>query len=163
MKTLISILFLFAGITVFGQQTNITFSAANNNQTFSTCNGFIIDSGGQGGPGYGNGENTVITICPGTPGDIISIVFNLFQLSTTDDNPAPNITNVDYMDVYDGASTASPTLGTYTGSQLQGVVINATALNPSGCITLRFRSNSVGTGMFSASDTCETPCSSPVA
>jgi gliding motility-associated-like protein len=163
MKTLVSILFLFAGITVFGQQTNITFSAANNNQTFSTCNGFIIDSGGQGGPGYGNGENTVITICPGTPGDIISIVFNLFQLSTTDDNPAPNITNVDYMDVYDGASTASPTLGTYTGSQLQGVVINATALNPSGCITLRFRSNTVGTGMFSASATCETPCATPIA
>lgn len=147
----------------FSQQMTIPMSGASNNQTFSTCNGFIIDSGGQGGSGYGNNETVVITICPDTPGDIISIVFNLFQLSTSDDNPAPNITNVDYMDVYDGNSTASPTLGTYSGNQLQGVVIMATALNPSGCITLRFRSNTIGTGMFTASATCETPCATPTA
>ena len=67
------------------------------------------------------------------------------------------------MDVYDGPSTASPTLGTYTGNQLQGVVINATALNTSGCITLRFRSNTIGTGQFTASATCETPCATPFA
>ncbi len=138
-------------------------SGASNNQTFNTCNGFIIDSGGQGGPGYGNNETVIVTICPDTPGDIISIVFNLFQLSTTDDNPAPNITNVDYMDVYDGNSTAAPTLGTYSGTDLQGVIIMATALNTTGCITLRFRSNTAGTGMFTASATCTTPCATPTA
>lgn len=146
-----------------GAQLNIPMSPASNNQTFNTCNGFIIDSGGQGGPGYSNNENIVITICPDTPGEIVSIVFNLFQLNTTDDNPAPNITNLDYMDVYDGNSTAAPTLGTYSGSQLQGVVINATALNATGCITLRFRSNTVETGMFTAQATCETPCATPTA
>jgi plastocyanin len=67
------------------------------------------------------------------------------------------------MDVYDGNSTAAPTLGTYTGSQLQGVIIQATALNPTGCLTIRFRSNTVGTGMFTASATCETPCATPTA
>lgn len=163
MKLFASIALLFVALNGFGQQTSIVFSASNNNQTFNTCNGFIIDSGGQGGSGYGNGENVTITLCPGTAGDIISVVFNLFQLSTADDNPNPNITNVDYMDVYDGNSTAAPTLGTYTGSELQGVVIHATALNSTGCITLRFRSNSTGTGMFSASATCETPCSTPTA
>jgi len=163
MKYLLSLLVVLCSLSSKAQQTNIVMSAVNNNQTFNTCNGFIIDSGGQGGPGYSNGENVTITICPGTPGDIISVVFNLFSLSTTDDNPAPNITNVDYMDVYDGNSTAAPTLGTYTGNQLQGVVINATALNTSGCITIRFRSNSVGTGMFTASATCETPCATPTA
>ena len=163
MKLIASIALLFVALNGFGQQTSIVFSAASNNQTFNTCNGFIIDSGGQGGSGYGNGENVTITICPGTPGDIISVVFNLFQLSTADDNPNPNITNVDYMDVYDGNSTAAPTLGTYTGTELEGVVIHATALNTTGCITLRFRSNSTGTGMFSASATCETPCSTPTA
>ncbi|AEA43768.1 PKD domain containing protein [Fluviicola taffensis DSM 16823] len=141
----------------------ISVSAVNNNQTFNTCNGFIIDSGGQGGPGYGNNETVVVTICPDTPGDVISMVFNIFQLSTTDDNPAANITNVDYMDIYDGNSTAAPTLGTYTGNQLQGVVIMSTPLNTSGCITIRFRSNTVGTGMFTASATCETPCATPTA
>lgn len=163
MKNFLFVLLALAANHVFSQQTTIQMSPANNNQLFNTCNGFIIDSGGQGGPGYGNNETVVVTICPDTPGDIISIVFNLFQLNTTDDNPAPNINNVDYMDVYDGNSTAAPTLGTYSGTQLQGVVIMATALNPTGCITLRFRSNTVGTGMFTASATCETPCATPTA
>lgn len=163
MKRILPIVVLFFCFGTFAQQTTITMSASNNAQTFNTCSGFIIDSGGQGGSGYSDNETVTITICPNTPGDIISIVFNLFSLSTVDDNPSPAITNLDYMDVYDGNSTSAPTLGTYSGSQLQGVVINATALNTTGCITLRFRSNSTGTGMFTASATCETPCATPTA
>lgn len=158
-------LLLFAILCSFGAfaQMTIPFSPASNNLTFNTCNGFIIDSGGQGGPGYSNNENITITICPDTPGEIISIVFNLFALDLTDDNPAPNITNVDVMSVYDGTSTAANTLGTYSGNQLQGVVIEATALNPTGCLTLQFSSNTIGTGMFTASVSCETPCNDPFA
>lgn len=153
---------LFVGSYLFGQMP-ISFSPASNNQTFNTCNGFIIDSGGQGGSGYSNNENTTITICPDTPGDIISVVFNLFNLSTQDDNPAQNVTNVDYMTVYDGPTTAANTLGTYTGNQLQAVVIQATIQNSSGCLTFVFTSNTIGTGMFTGSATCETPCSNPQA
>lgn len=163
MKNFLAVLIALLAHVAFSQQTTIQMSGASNNQTFNTCNGFIIDSGGPGGSGYGNNETVIVTICPDTPGDIISVVFNLFQLSMTDDNPAPNITNVDYMDVYDGNSTAAPTLGTYSGTDLQGVVIMATALNTTGCITLRFRSNSAGTGMFTASATCTTPCATPTA
>src|SRR5690606_32894461 len=65
--------------------------------------------------------------------------------------------------VYDGTSTAAPTLGTYSGNQLQGVVIQATQLNATGCLTLTFTSNTVGTGSFTASATCETPCNNPQA
>ena len=162
MKNFLILLMLAVTGTAFSQ-TTIQMTPAISGTTVNTCNGFVIDSGGQGGPGYGNNETITVTICPDTPGDIISLVFNLFQLSNTDDNPAPNITNVDYMDVYDGNSTAAPTLGTYTGNQLQGVIIMATALNPTGCITIRFRSNTVGTGMFTASATCETPCATPTA
>jgi len=144
-------------------QQQIMMDAAANGTTVNTCNGFIIDSGGQGGAGYGNNETIVVTICPDTPGEIISIVFNLFNLDLTDDNPAPNITNVDIMNVYDGTSTAANSLGSYSGNQLQGVVIQATALNPTGCITLEFISNTVGTGMFTASVACETPCDDPQA
>ncbi|MBI3238018.1 MAG: hypothetical protein HYZ43_04095, partial [Flavobacteriia bacterium] len=164
MRIVVSIIaFFVVSMAAFGQQTNITFGPAVSGQTFSTCNGFIIDSGGQGGPGYSNGETSIITICPGTPGDIVSVVFNLFALSTVDDNPLPNVSNLDYMDVYDGNSTSAPTLGTYSGNELQGVIIIATALNTSGCLTFRFRSNSTGTGMFSASASCETPCATPTA
>ncbi len=144
-------------------QTPITFSPAISGTTISTCFGFIIDSGGQGGTGYSNGETSTITVCPDTPGEIISVTFNLFSLSTTDDNPSPNASNLDYMFVYDGNSTAANTLGTYSGNQLQGVVIQSTALNASGCLTFTFTSNSIGTGMFSASVACETPCNDPIA
>lgn len=158
---LTSILFTFA----LQAQTPVSVSAGNNGQTFNTCFGFVLDSGGQGGPGYSNGEDVTITICPDTPGDIMSIVFNLFDLDETDDNPAPgpNNVNVDYMYVYDGTSTSANSLGVYQGNQLQGVVIQASPQNPSGCITIRFVSNSTGTGMFSASAGCETPCNDPVA
>lgn len=162
MKVILFIVVLINTL-MLSAQTAISFSSANNGQTISTCNGFIIDSGGQGGTGYSNNENTTITLCPDTPGEIISVTFNLFSLSTQDDNPAPNITNVDYMSVYDGTSTSANTLGTYTGSQLQGVVIQATQLNPTGCITLTFTSNTIGTGMFTASVSCETPCNDPIA
>lgn len=153
---------MLAAGTAIGQ-TEIAFNSSTNNTTISTCNGFIIDSGGQGGGGYSDGEDVTVTICPGTPGEVISIQFNLFNLSLADDNPSPSQTNVDYMHVYDGASTAANTLGTYSGNQLQGTVIQATALNPSGCITLRFTSNTAGTGAFTASVSCETPCVNPTA
>lgn len=158
----ITLLVIMLSFGALGQMP-IPFSPASNGQTFSTCNGFIIDSGGQGGPGYSNNENIVITICPDTPGEIISVVFNLFSLDLTDDNPAPNVTNVDVMNVYDGTSTAANSLGSYTGNQLQGVVIEATALNATGCLTLEFVSNTIGTGMFTASVSCETPCNDPQA
>lgn len=163
MKNFLFVLLALVANNVFSQQTTIQMTPAISGQTINTCNGFVIDSGGQGGPGYGNNETVIVTICPDTPGDIMSIVFNLFQLSNVDDNPAANITNVDYMDVYDGNSTAAPTLGTYSGTQLQGVIIMATALNTTGCITLRFRSNTTGTGMFTASASCTTPCATPTA
>ncbi len=162
MRHILFILLAFSTFFSFSQLI-IPFSSVSNNQTFNTCNGFIIDSGGQGGPGYGNNESTVITICSDTPGDIVSVIFNLFNLSLTDDNPAPNATNVDYVSVYDGTSTAANTLGTYSGTDLLGVVIMATSLNPTGCLTFKFTSNSVGTGSFTASASCNTPCADPVA
>lgn len=153
----------FLATLSYAQQQTITFGPGSNNQTFNTCNGFIIDSGGQGGSGYSDNEDVVITVCPDNPDDIVNVVFNLFDLNTTDDNPNPNVTNVDYMDVYDGTSTSSTHMGTYSGTQLQGVIIQPTELNPTGCLTFRFRSNSTGTGAFAAAVTCKTPCSNPIA
>jgi gliding motility-associated-like protein len=159
---------IFTGF-VFSQDP-INFTAANNNTTVNTCNGFIIDSGGQGGTGYGNNENVTITICPdtitsGNNDDFINIVFNFFSLDGTDTNPAPNANNQDYMNVYDGPSTASNFLGVYSGTGLANTTIQATNLNPTGCITLQFVSNDQNAGGswgYTASATCSTPCDSPV-
>lgn len=165
MKYLISRLILLFAISssfISISQTAIDFTAANDNATFNTCNGFIIDSGGQGGGGYANNESITITICPDTPGEIISVVFNLFNLDGTNTGTQQN-PNMDNMSVYDGPTTAANSLGVYNTNQLQGVVIEATALNASGCITLEFYSNSTGTGVFTASVSCETPCADPQA
>jgi len=170
MKNYIIIFSLFIGGISFSQ-TQIDFTTANNNTTVNTCNGFIIDSGLPGGTGYGNNEDVTITICPdtvasGNNDDIINIIFSLFSLDTYDDNllPPPGNVNVDQVIVYDGPTTAGNWLGTYTGADLEGVPIQGQ--HASGCITIRFISNSqnnVGNWMFSGSATCATPCSSPIA
>lgn len=150
-------------LQLFAQQQTIAFAPQSNGATFNTCNGFLIDSGGQGGSGYGNGENFTITFCPDTPGDVVNVVFNLFNLSLVDDNPAPNITNVDVMQVFDGNSVNGTFMGSYTGTSLQGVVIQPTELNNTGCLTFVFTSNTAGTGFIGGSVTCKTPCINPVA
>lgn len=160
MKTLfIFIVSIFSINFAFSQ---ITFGPASNGLTFNTCNDFLIDSGGQGGTGYGTNELQTITICPDTPNEVISITFNLFSLDLTNTGTQQN-PNLDQMSVYDGTDVNAPTLGSYTGNGLQQVVIQATQLNPSGCITLQFYSNNLGTGQFSASVSCETPCNNPFA
>ena len=140
----------------------ITVNAGINNQTFSTCNEFIIDSGGQGGPGYSNDENVTFTVCSDNPGDQVTVTFNLFSLSPVDTQPG-NGDNSDQMYVFDGPNTSANSLGNYGGTGLQGVVIQATPQNTSGCLTFQFVSNDSGTGSFTASASCNTPCATPMA
>ena len=152
-------LFVCGHSTVVGQ---ITVNAGINNQTFSTCNEFIIDSGGQGGPGYSNDENVTFTICSDNPGDQVTVTFNLFSLSPVDTQPG-NGDNSDQMYVFDGPNTGANSLGNYGGTGLQGVVIQATPQNTTGCLTFQFVSNDSGTGQFTASASCNTPCATPQA
>ena len=152
---------------LFSQQDNIEFSPANDGTTVLTCNGFITDSGGQGGPGYGNNENFTITVCPdtitsGDNSEFITITFNFFQLDGTNTGTQQN-PNIDVMTVYDGPDATSPTLGTYNTDELENVSISGTNQNPSGCLTFSFYSNSTGTGSFTASATCSQPCVPPLA
>lgn len=153
--------------SIFSQQTTIQVNAAIDGTTINTCNGFIIDSGGQGGTGYSNDEDVVFTICPDNPDDIVNVQFNLFDLDVFDDNPLPggNQVNLDYMFVYDGNSTSANFLGQYSGTELQGVLIQCSPQNTSGCLTFRFKSNSQNTqnGFFTASAQCVTPCDDPTA
>lgn len=146
-------------------QDQILFGPGIDGTTQNTCNGFIIDSGGQGGSGYGNNENVTVTICPDTPGETISIDFNTFNLDTYDPNPAPGLQLADRMIIYDGDNTGANTLGTYFANQLLGVTAVATNLNATGCLTIQFISNDQNNapGSFTASVACQTPCSPPVA
>ena len=135
------------------------FSIADGN--ISTCSGTLFDTGGQGGNGYGNNESFTIAICPDNANDIITLDFLNFALDNTNTaNPGNNIDNIT---IYDGDNITASTLGTYSNGQLQGTVVTCTSLNTSGCLTLVFTSNDIGTGTFAAAITCSTPCQRPVA
>lgn len=158
---LVSLIYLLLSISVHSQ--GITVEPTINNETFNTCNSFIIDSGGQGGAGYDNNQNITFTICSDTPGDQVSVTYNLFNLSTVDTDPNPNVSNADQMLVFDGINTDANFLGNYYGTELQGVVIQATPQNETGCLTFQFISNNTGTGNFTGSASCNTPCATPQA
>ena len=128
--------------------------------TASTCNGILYDTGGIGAAGYSNNEYFVLTICPDTPGDVVTLDFISFALSTTN-TATPPANNADNIAIYDGNSTAAPSLGVYTGTSLAGLLVSCTSLNTSGCLTLVFTSNDAGTGVFAATITCSTPCDRP--
>lgn len=124
--------------------------------TISTCSGSLFDAGG--GSAYPD-NNFTMTICPDTPGDVIQLDFSAFQLQTS-----PNANNSDYLAVFDGPNTSSPSLGSYTNNSLQGLQITGTVNNPSGCLTLVFSDNgnpNGGSPGFEASISCTTPCASP--
>ena len=166
MKILVSLRFFFSlGFLLvinWNGIAQVTVNAALNNTTINTCNEFLIDSGGQGGPGYSNNEDITFTICSDNPGDQVTVTFNLFALSTVDTAPG-NANNSDQMYVFDGPTTGANSLGNYGGTGLQGVVIQATPQNTSGCLTFQFVSNDTGTGQFTASASCNTPCATPQA
>lgn len=119
------------------------YSWANNagaTSTFNVCIGspppppgcgeIFYDSGGPTGT-YLPYSNQTTTICPSTAGDMVSLVFTQFALET----------NWDYLYVYNGNSTSSPLIGTFTGSTLPPTL---TASNPSGCLTVVFTSDGSG-------------------
>lgn len=143
-------------------QVDVIMSPAVNGQTFNTCSGTLYASGGVSGVGYQNGENVTVIICPDTPGDVITLDFIVFNLSNQN-TATPPANNADNFSVYDGNSTAAPSMGTYGGTQLQGLIVTCTSFNTSGCLTLVFNSNSAGTGNFAATITCSTPCQRPIA
>lgn len=142
--------------TVYGQDFPIT------NGSITTCTGLFYDDGGTGGAGYSTTSYT-FTICPDNPGDVIQVDFFAFSLWQS-----PNPNNSDRLFIYDGPDASANSLGSYTGTQLQGIQVTGTINNPSGCLTFVFQANPNGntTGEFpgwEAAIFCTTPCDPPVA
>lgn len=109
------------------------FAFANNvcGQTYnhpggsvSTCSGTFYDRGGSGG-NYTNSQNITTTFCSNS-GNCLRVVFTAFSTES----------GYDYLYVYDGPSTGSTLLGTYSGSALPGTFTSST-----GCLTFRFTSD----------------------
>ncbi|MBK7241414.1 MAG: T9SS type A sorting domain-containing protein [Flavobacteriales bacterium] len=137
-----------------GQQFSISTPVIN------TCSGVLEDTGGPGGE-YGNNESFTTTICPDTVGGELTLTWSVFNLSIVGSQ-----NSWDRIEMWDGNSTSANYLGSYTGSSLSGLTASATIYNTSGCLTIRFTSNGVGTGNFAASISCiggSNTCNQPTA
>ena len=150
----IFIILLLTCISVNSQ--NYTIDGAD----IDDCTGNFYDTGGnQGGNhDYGNSENETITICPDAAGQaagqLIQVDFASFLIED----------GFDFLEIYDGPSTASPLLGVETGNSLDGLSVEATGTNVSGCLTFVFTSDWLSTeDGWDASISCITPCDRPVA
>ena len=150
MRHLITVFAFLSVCFVQAQQISITAGSA------TSCSGVIEDSGGPNGS-YGDNESHTLTICPDVPGNVIYLTWFVFNLSTqsSQGNPADNVT------IYDGDNTSATSLGSYTGSALQNLVVSGTVFNTSGCLTLVFNSNNAGIGDFAAGFQCTVPCLNP--
>jgi len=90
-----------------------------------TCVGNFNDTGGSAAT-YDDDEYIVTTLCPSGAGNCVSVSFSTFNLEN----------NFDYLTIYDGPSTASPLIGTYTGTSSPGAIVAS-----SGCLTFVFESD----------------------
>ena len=108
------------------------------------------DTGGLTGA-YSNSQNIVTTVCPDNVGDVVTVVFNQFNVAAGDN-----------LVIRDGNLITSPIVGTYTGTNLPP---SFTSTSASGCLTFVFTSNATGTAAgWDATIYCTPPitCFKPV-
>jgi hypothetical protein len=108
--------------------------------TPSACGQVARDPGGTGN--YGNNQNVTTTYCPTTAGQALIMSFTQFNTEA----------NFDFVRVYNGPSTSSPLLGTFSGTTIPGPF---TSTHPTGCLTVNFTSDgSQNASGFEANLTC---------
>ena len=118
MKQVVVIFFLSLSLGVFSQSYN------NPGGTINTCSGTFYDTGGASGD-YSDYEWVITTICSNA-GNCIVVDFTSFNVENGWDD----------MIIYDGPSTASTVIGTYTGTNSPGTITSTT-----GCLTFDFYSD----------------------
>jgi hypothetical protein len=99
------------------------------NGSTTTCNAKFYDAGGFSGA-YANNETFTYTFTPAS-GNNLKVVFNSFSTEP----------NFDFLSIYDGPTTASPLIGTFSGTQIAaGQAYYSSAAN-GGSLTFRFTSD----------------------
>lgn len=134
-------LFLFATFSIYSQEVSI------GSGDITSCTGFLVDTGLSAGD-YSPNEDITITVCPEASETILNLDFFVFALGDGDE-----------MSIYDGNSTSSPLIGTFSGTELQGADITST----NGCLTIHWTSDASDQGNFTISLTCGQPCIAPIA
>ncbi|PKP04367.1 MAG: hypothetical protein CVU11_04895, partial [Bacteroidetes bacterium HGW-Bacteroidetes-6] len=140
---LFSIAFIIS-VSLFSQTYNMS------NGTVTTCSGNFYDNGGSAST-YSASQDLIYTICPSVAGSKVTLNFTLFDLEA----------NYDYLTVYDGPNTGSPSLGSYDNNVPLLGIVQATGANASGCLTFAFHSDgSFQYAGWAATISCTTPCQS---
>ncbi|MES2863278.1 MAG: choice-of-anchor L domain-containing protein [Bacteroidota bacterium] len=107
----------------------------------------FYDTGGVTG-NYTNNQNVTTTICPDNAGNVVTVIFNDFDLAAGDQ-----------LIIRNGNLPTSPILGTYTGSTLPP---SFTATTASGCLTFVFTSDGFTTNTgWDATIYCTPPITCP--
>jgi hypothetical protein len=108
------------------------------------CGSTVYDTGGPTG-NYANNQNYAVTYCPTNPGEVVTLNFTQFATEGC----------CDFVTIYNGNSTSSPVMGTFSGTGLPG---SFTSTHPSGCITLQFTSDgSITAAGWAATISCAPP------
>ncbi len=123
--------------------------SANFCTTPNFCAGdHFYDIGGATGDYTNNQTNVFTTVCPNNAGDVVTVLFNTFNLAAGDN-----------LVIRNGNLITSPILGTYTGTTLPP---SFTATNPSGCLSFVFTSNATGVAAgWDATIFCTPPITCP--
>ncbi|MCC7244958.1 MAG: proprotein convertase P-domain-containing protein, partial [Saprospiraceae bacterium] len=125
-----------------------------NNTPVTDCEGAFYDSGGGSG-NYGNNQNFTKKFCAdGTVGTHVQLNFSGVELSPGDD-----------LCFYDGPNASAPQLSCSSDFPPgEPFIVQATAQNPSGCLTVTFNSNGSGTGAgWAAAIKCVAACQTVLA
>jgi gliding motility-associated-like protein len=108
----------------------------------------FYDIGGATGNYTNNQTNVLTTVCPNNAGNVVTVLFNTFNLAAGDN-----------LVIRNGNLITSPILGTYTGTTLPP---SFTATNPSGCLSFVFTSNATGVAAgWDATIFCTPPITCP--
>ncbi|MCB0764878.1 MAG: CUB domain-containing protein, partial [Flavobacteriales bacterium] len=119
------------------------------NLASAQCGTTVYDTGGAGG-NYANNQNYSVTYCPSVAGQVVTLTFSQFNTEN----------GYDFLTVYNGSTTASPSLGTFSGTAIPGPF---TSTDPSGCLTIRFISDgSLTYAGWTAAISCGAPPPPPV-
>ena len=115
-----------------------------------TCGGTFLDSGGAAGD-YANSEDIIYYFAPVTPGDAVKITFTQVEIEKA--TATGTIAGCwDYLSIYNGPTITSPELAAVKCGETSGppsvpsssllVGDSFTSTDPSGKLTVRFRSDS---------------------
>ncbi len=125
------------------------------NGIINACGGVLTDSGGNGG-GYGPNENFELTICSTNSAGDTHVALSFLD---------PSVDASDQLCFYDGDNTSAPFIGCLDILDVgQPFTIQATAQNPSGCLTLTFTSDgATESDGFEATISCVQSCQPVIA